>query len=74
MAVLWTNPSKELNAYVFTFRYIFQNFFGSNYVLMKLNIRDLNENDYGRYRCYAENSEGSGQNFVQLSSKLSQLK
>lgn len=48
-------------------KYIFQNYIGSNYVLMKLTIKDLNENDYGSYRCYAENSEGTGQSAVLLS-------
>ncbi|KAL4228855.1 hypothetical protein ACF0H5_011895 [Mactra antiquata] len=47
-------------------KYIQENYFGSNYVLMKLTIKDINENDYGSYRCLAENDKGSGQNTVIL--------
>ncbi|XP_045209942.2 protein amalgam-like [Mercenaria mercenaria] len=48
-------------------KYTFETYFGSNYVLMKLIIHDIDSSDYGRYRCYAENSEGNGENFVTLS-------
>lgn len=48
-------------------KYQFQSYFGSNYVLMKLIIKKITERDYGKYRCYAENSAGDGENFVSLS-------
>ena len=57
---------------VFVYRYRFENFTGSNFVLMKLRINDVEENDYGEYGCFAENSEGSGENFVRLLSKFNQ--
>lgn len=44
-----------------------ENFLGSNYLLMKLTIHDINDGDYGQYRCYAENSKGNGESFVTLS-------
>ena len=57
-------------ALFFLHRYRFENFTGSNFVLMKLRINEVNENDYGEYGCYAENSEGNGENFVRLLRKL----
>lgn len=47
-------------------KYTFESYFGSNFVLMKLIIHDIDSNDFGKYRCYAENSEGNGENFVTL--------
>lgn len=48
-------------------KYTYESFFGSNYVLMKLVINNIDSNDFGKYRCYAENSQGNGENFVTLS-------
>ena len=50
-------------------RYELEYFFGSHYVLMKLIIKDITQEDYGEYKCYAENLQGSGENSVVLSSK-----
>ncbi|KAL4228625.1 Basement membrane-specific heparan sulfate proteoglycan core protein [Mactra antiquata] len=47
-------------------KYTYENYIGSNYVLMKLIIRNVNTVDYGRYTCYAENIQGSGEDSVYL--------
>ena len=52
------------------FRYKFENYSGSNFVLMKMTINNVQSTDFGRYGCYAENSEGSGENFIKLGRKL----
>lgn len=49
-----------------TNKYKFENYTGSNFVLMKMRIDPIEEGDFGEYGCYAENSEGSGENFVRL--------
>ena len=36
---------------------------------MKLIIKDIAQEDYGEYKCYAENLQGSGENSVVLSGK-----
>lgn len=51
-------------------RYPKQNYFGSNYVLMKLTVNDIQDSDYGVYNCFAENSEGNGESSVRLIRKL----
>jgi hypothetical protein len=40
---------------------------------MKLIIQDITENDFGQYRCYAENIEGNENAFVELQRKWSLL-
>jgi len=51
------------------FRFPKESYFGSNYVLMKLTVTDIQEQDYGAYSCYAENTEGNGENSVILRSE-----
>ncbi|XP_052807003.1 protein amalgam-like [Mya arenaria] len=47
-------------------KYTFENYFGSNYVLMKMIIHDIVAEDYGQYSCYAENMQGSGETTILL--------
>ncbi|XP_060572513.1 protein amalgam-like [Ruditapes philippinarum] len=54
-------------------KYAEEYYFGSNYVLMKLIIQDITENDFGQYRCYAENIEGNENAFVELQQSSSQV-
>ena len=42
-------------------------------MLMKMTITNIEDTDYGEYGCYAENSEGTGENFVKLISKFNCL-
>ena len=37
---------------------------------MKMTISNVEDTDFGQYACYAENSEGSGENFVKLGRKF----
>lgn len=54
-------------------KFVEEYYFGSNYVLMKLTIRDIEQDDYGRYRCYAENTEGENHAFVELTESSSEV-
>ena len=36
---------------------------------MKLITKDITQEDYGEYKCYADNLQGSGENSVVLSGK-----
>ena len=40
---------------------------------MKLTVNDIQENDYGEYRCFAENSQGNGENSVRLERKCHRM-
>ncbi|XP_052272937.1 lachesin-like [Dreissena polymorpha] len=62
--ILWFKGGSSL---VDSNKFIKESYFGSNYVMMKLTVRDITEADYGDYKCYAENSQGNGENTVTLS-------
>ena len=51
------------------FRYIFENFTGGNFVLMKMRITKVEPGDFGQYKCFAINKEGQGESFVNLVGK-----
>ena len=40
---------------------------------MTLTVNDIQENDYGEYRCFAENSQGNGENSVRLERKCHRM-
>ncbi|XP_045209939.2 protein amalgam-like [Mercenaria mercenaria] len=54
-------------------KFVEEYYVGSNYVLMKLIVKDITESDYGQYRCYAENIEGNENAFVELQQSASEV-
>ncbi|KAK3581015.1 hypothetical protein CHS0354_013909 [Potamilus streckersoni] len=61
--IMWSKDDSTLQGNSFL---VFENTFGSNTVMMKLTIPRVQDQDFGRYTCLAENSEGADTTYIDL--------